>query len=587
MNLVMKLFLFCLLIWTPVSIMSQQATNAAALLSPNSVKAGDNSEEFNYRIVFFNGHADSVAIDCSDLGENVYVTDVRVDNTQYYLMHSSLRPASDMQCTWNFNNVDNSLVLLVQESGISTRIEVTIKFAVPTQSDVTLQFPSSYDDANSAPNGIISTMDNWELDILPNDITNIFIESFEGADLTKLVTDEFTSGSTEQLFAVGRDMYGNFNGYVNSSWSVEGAIGSFSTNNGISVLFNPITVGSGKLSVSHQTFSYTTEDIYVVAGDPVKIKLVSAEGGSGSEIGNISLTVDETINITAALFDDNDNYCYDYDAEFHSTSIDNPVDFTGKTLTFYPQKLSDGFFIYATADHYNNDQTGIITITEGNIRNILICDVSAEPIDTLRNISADQMIELRACGFDVRGNFVDSVEAEWSISSNFGSLLPTSQSINSRSKIFNAMKDTLGTISIEYNEFDSFISGNVVPGMDDHIKIMTGEGNTGKEFNYNLVMTTDDTLKLWSAVFDSDDNYKRDAQATIWNTNGTLDFPEHTGSSFIFMQHTDGVSGNIIADLLGDVKQSGNIKYKYISWRITTDNNNRNIHKRYNIRYNR
>ncbi|MDZ7261361.1 MAG: hypothetical protein ONB05_04570, partial [candidate division KSB1 bacterium] len=153
---------------------------------------------------------------------------------------------------------------------------------------------------------------------------------------------------------------------------------------------------------------------------------------------------------------------------------------------------------------------------------------------------------------DFYNNKITSFIQSVNLSDNTGSLTPT------KTTNFIAGQWT-GSVRIRKSQGDvsltatySGITGtsnsfNVKPGALHHLVIRDQAGGFGNEIG-DVIMTLDDKLYLYSAGYDSLNNYVRDVIAT-WRKTGTLDLPSPlTGKSTVLDPVTPGSSGRIRAD---------------------------------------
>ena len=84
-------------------------------------------------------------------------------------------------------------------------------------------------------------------------------------------------------------------------------------------------------------------------------------------------------------------------------------------------------------------------------------------------------------------------------------------------------------------------------GVLDYIVIKDAAGGAGSEVT-TLVVTADDTIQVWAAGYDADNNYVGDISVT-WATTGSLDpTPAGPATSTVFTPTLAPTSGTITAD---------------------------------------
>ena len=76
-------------------ILSQQADSAKAIISPNEVFAGQTTKEFNYKIYFFSGTADSIIITNPFKDNSLIVSSIKIKGE-----HILMVLFSSLFCSW-------------------------------------------------------------------------------------------------------------------------------------------------------------------------------------------------------------------------------------------------------------------------------------------------------------------------------------------------------------------------------------------------------------------------------------------------------------------------------------------------------
>jgi len=161
-------------------------------------------------------------------------------------------------------------------------------------------------------------------------------------------------------------------------------------------------------------------------------------------------------------------------------------------------------------------------------------------------LTADQTLSMHAGGFDARGNYRGDVPVNWSVSGGIGSLSAAS----GVATIFSANKVGNGQITADHptpGVIDG-ATGNivVVPGALAKIFVVAGTFSDGPQFGAHT-MTTDQTLTVHAAGYDSDNNYIQD-ESVAWTVTGGIGvLSPTTGTTTTLDARTPGV-GKINAD---------------------------------------
>jgi len=155
-------------------------------------------------------------------------------------------------------------------------------------------------------------------------------------------------------------------------------------------------------------------------------------------------------------------------------------------------------------------------------------------------LTADQTLSMHAGGFDARGNYRGDVSVNWSVSGGIGSLSAAS----GVSTVFSANKVGNGQITADHptpGVLDG-ATGNiiVVPGALAKVFVVAGTFGDGPQFGAHT-MTTDQTLTVHAAGYDSDNNYIQDESVTWTVTGGIGLLSPTTGTTTTLDARTPGV----------------------------------------------
>ena len=168
------------------------------------------------------------------------------------------------------------------------------------------------------------------------------------------------------LYAAGYDGYNNYVRDVIANWSASGTLDQPSPTRGRYTLFDPKTPGtSGKIhadSTGLQSDSTGT----ITVGSIAYVKIRTAPGGAGIELGNITITADQNLALYCAGYDAGNNYIGDMSVQWRSIGTLAPaVNDTGIVINFLPTKAPASGRIIADHPTSIDDSTGIVTVIPG------------------------------------------------------------------------------------------------------------------------------------------------------------------------------------------------------------------------------
>ena len=273
------------------------------------------------------------------------------------------------------------------------------------------------------------------------------------------------------------------------------------------------------------------------------IIIKTAPGGAGEELGDLTMTADDSITLYAAGYDEVNNYIGDVDASWSSTGTLDPVNYTGISYTFSPTTgYASGTIL---ARYYTfSDETGTINVVPGELAFLMI-RIAPNGIGAVFGdftMTVGDSVTLYADGYDAKNNYISDLNVTWS---STGTLDPVSYTGSSYT--FSPITAyTSGTIIATYNGLsDTTGVINVLDSGLHCIVIRTAPLGAGNECG-DISMTAGQSIVLFVAGYDAVDNYLGDISAD-WSSTGNLDPVSHTGSSFTFSPTTAPTSGVIIA----------------------------------------
>jgi len=356
-----------------------------------------------------------------------------------------------------------------------------------------------------------------------------------------------TSGQTFTVHAGSFDADGNYLGDATVSWSVTGGIGTLNPATGISTTFVASSVGSGIIAADHATLlDDTTGAIIVTAGTLSYVKIVEGAAGNGPELGNKTLTTDQTLTVHAAGYDASGNYLGDLSVAWSVTGgIGTVTPSSGTTTTLNATTPGAGAI---RADHATamDDMSGTITVVAGAAFRVkILAGASGNTSEVgATTLTSGQLLIVHASGFDADGNYIADVSVNWSVSGNIGTLNP----IVGVSTIFTATNLGAGVITADHSTLIDDATGviTVSAGSLSYIKIVEGSSGNGQELGART-LTTDQSLTVHAAGYDAGGNYLGDQPVTWSVTGGIGVLSITTGISTTFNANVPG-AGVISAD---------------------------------------
>lgn len=368
-------------------------------------------------------------------------------------------------------------------------------------------------------------------------------------------------GNTAEMHLEGFDYYGNYAGNQSATWSVTGGIGSVGPP-GQSTTFLAGTSGTGKVvasyggSISDETGIITVPDS-VFIGPLHHIIIRTGPNNTGQAMSRtvpINITTDDVLTLYAAGYDVYNHYIKDTTVTWIGIGkLENVINKTGKILNFNPSSVitTGGSFIRAHPPSGSDAFTGDIYIAPGEIDHIVIQDgwiSGSNPINDT-TIQAGNNLSMYAIGYDLDNNYVRPVNAKWSVDTNIGWFDPDS------STTVTFHPDTTGFGIVTADTLNGLVSGQaritVEPGAIHHVKIVTKPiiypNEPPSVIIDTIYVTTDTTLRLYAAAFDSFGNFISNASPK-WESIDGLDSTLTVGQYFDFAPITAPSNGRITAN---------------------------------------
>ena len=359
-----------------------------------------------------------------------------------------------------------------------------------------------------------------------------------------------TADESLVVYAAGYDANDNFIDNESVTWSETGSLDNVSAS-GTSYTFNPSTAPTtGTLVATHAIQGVTgdaTGTITVNVGALASVLLRTASGGEGVEFADSTITVDESVVIYAAGYDGDNNYRGAQSVTWSNGFGDlDAVSGMGSSYTFNPTTSGTSGRIIGTGGGFS-DSTGVITVDDGELAYVLIRTASdgggEEFADSI--LTADESLVVYAAGYDANDNFIDNESVTWSETGTLDNV-----SASGTSYTFNpSTAPTTGTLVATHatqgvtGDATGTITVNV--GALASVLLRTASGGEGVEFADSTI-TVDESVVIYAAGYDGDNNY-RGAQSVTWSNGfGDLDAVSGMGSSYTFNPTTSGTSGRII-----------------------------------------
>lgn len=355
-----------------------------------------------------------------------------------------------------------------------------------------------------------------------------------------------TTDDVLTLYAAGYDSDDDYIGDVTVDWSVTGDLDAVSPTTGSSTVFDPSTPGtSGTIEATHDSGpADATGTIDVSVGALAEIVIRDASGGGGSEVEARTITTDNSLTLHAAGYDADGNFIADQSADWSSSGLTPEVSDNGVTsVTFEPSETGSGF-VTATASGFS-DVTGTITVNPGALSSIIIRDGAEGSGSEVasRTLTTDESLTLYAAGYDSEDNFISDISVTWDVT---GSLDAVSAGPSTSVTFSPSNAPTSGTITADDgSRTDATETISVNPGALDDLIVRDAADGGGSAVS-NPSLTTDETLTLFAAGYDAEDNYIADIISDWAITGGIGVVSPSTGANTIFDAQTEG-SGGITA----------------------------------------
>ena len=233
------------------------------------------------------------------------------------------------------------------------------------------------------------------------------------------------------------------------------------------------------------------------------------------------MTTDEFLTLYAAVYDADNNYLQDVSVDWTNTGNLDAVSSSGSSFTFDPSTISTTGTISISSGSLVGDATGTITVNGGIQSYLKIRDASGGGGSEVGDVTmtTDEFLTLYAAVYDADNNYLQDVSVDWTNTGNLDAVSSSGSSFTFDPSTIS----TTGTISISSGSLVGDATGTITVngGIQSYLKIRDASGGGGSEVG-DITMTTDESLTLYAAVYDADNNYLQDVSVD-WTNSGNLE----------------------------------------------------------------
>jgi hypothetical protein len=357
--------------------------------------------------------------------------------------------------------------------------------------------------------------------VKPSSLSYVKIVEANGVEVGN---KNLSADQTLTVFAAGYDANNNFLGNQAVAWSLIGDnIGALDLPSGQTTTLTLTRPGVARIVADHvAALDDTTGNLAVTVGALHHVKVLAGSNGGSAPVGDTPLNADQTLIVHAGGFDADDNYINDFSVNWSvSGGIGTLSPAAGISTTLTARKTGAGVI---TADHATalDGQSGTITVKPGALAFIKVIEGPTGSGVELgaRTITADDVLQLHAAGFDADSNYVDDQPVNWS---SAGNLTPVVNATGVASVAFvPTLAPASGTIRATHASagFDDTGAITVNPGALRQIKILADPAGATAEVGATT-LASGQILLVHAAAFDADDNYMNDVSAN-WSVVGAI-----------------------------------------------------------------
>ncbi len=535
------------------------ASGVTASISPTSATAGAYTT-FHY--TFYNidlsgaqglGKLDRFAIK-NPFNSVPSVMGIYINGTSAYIQNGQSQPTDPGFATWYYDNTTDSLYVRTSSFDVIDSLRVVFGLSAPTSTSKNNAFPSTFDAVLDSSARTASTDGGYSVDVVAGSVSYY--------TFTPSGDQSITAGGSVSYTLTAYDQYGN--GVLNSGTvdiSTPGSSSatvspssslSFSNDSTLSFSVSDTVAGSFTVRAANSNNANIKGEsglVTVDAGSLDYVLIRSEANNGGSEVGAQSLTTDDVLVLYAAGYDQYGNYISDTNVTWSSTGTLESINASGSKYTFNPSEAGGSGQIVATpSGGATADQTGTITVSVGALAELRLQTQDVDGGQTLGDttLTADETLTLYAIGYDGDGNYIGQTSANWSLNSLSGSLAPANPTTS-----VTFTPDLMGTGSISAQAAsnaqvsDQTGSITVTAGSITYV-LIRDEANGGGQEVGDVSLTAGETLTLYAAGYDNNDNFAGNANVD-WSVTGTLTglSSNNTNTYVVTLTPTEPGSGTV------------------------------------------
>lgn len=169
-----------------------------------------------------------------------------------------------------------------------------------------------------------------------------------------------------QVYAAGYDRYNNYVRDVHVKWQTTGTLDAPSPAFGTTTTLDPVTPASSGFIIGDTARVIPDTTGLITVGSITYVKIRTAPGNQGVELGDYHITTDDSITLYAAGYDGGGNYLGEVSVFWQTTGTLFPfITDTSTSLTFSPIKSGRQGRIRISHTTATGDETGSIHVSAG------------------------------------------------------------------------------------------------------------------------------------------------------------------------------------------------------------------------------
>jgi len=392
----------------------------------------------------------------------------------------------------------------------------------------------------AAATGMVSTPSGL-LTVVAGEAVKVRAETAANGSGVVVTSHNVTAGTTQQLYAVTRDVADNFTGNLAATWTMTttgGVVASdlspISPTTAISATFTAHQAGTA-IVTPHVTglTSVSSGTLTVIAGTATKVRVETAANGSGSVVAAQTITAGDSIVVYAITRDSNNNFVANPSATWSVITRTLGVTTTdlvpiggGGSAVFTAHKVGTGG-IQATFGILTKVPSGLLSVVAGDavkVRAETAANGSGSVVAT-QNVTAGQTRRLFAISRDVADNFIANVSADWTVTRTGGVASTAITPTTGLSTTFSARLVGTAIIAPDVAGLDSVPSGRltVVAGTATKVRVETSATGSGTVVAAQDI-TAGQSITVYAISRDSFNNFVANPSATwaMTRTGGVL-----------------------------------------------------------------